>query len=240
MIEAFGGDLPDDFHSDNYSSVRDFLNTFLLENYPNETAVKASFLNKVLLKLKNHVSIFELKAGKSRVDLCKINSQSIAYEIKTELDTPSRLDQQMSDYLDVFDRVYLICSKNNLDQMVSKIPKECGVYIYYRTKTGKYIFKKIKSAQLTKSFDSRKQLTSLTKKDLSHFFGCTTNSNKDYLIEKIINENNPQVINKIYKECLKKKYFNKWNFIVENNEEIFDIDYQWFYKFLIDSKVVYQ
>lgn len=65
-------------------SVREIYNDIIMHNYPNENAIKSSFINKVLLRGRSHVSIFELNVGRSRADLCKINGTSIAYEIKTD------------------------------------------------------------------------------------------------------------------------------------------------------------
>lgn len=60
-------------------NTRDIFNTLILKYYHNEITIKSSFINNVLLKNNNHITIFELNSGKSRVDLCKFNGHSIAY-----------------------------------------------------------------------------------------------------------------------------------------------------------------
>ena len=64
----------------NIENTRKLFNDNILKYYPNEITIKSSFVNKVLLKNNSHTSIiFELNSGTSRVDLCKINGQSIAF-----------------------------------------------------------------------------------------------------------------------------------------------------------------
>ncbi|MDM6752243.1 sce7726 family protein, partial [Escherichia coli] len=50
----------------------------------------------------------ELPIKNSIVDVAVFNGTSTAYEIKTEYDSPKRLITQAPDYLDVFDKVYIV------------------------------------------------------------------------------------------------------------------------------------
>lgn len=102
----------------------------MMQKYLNENAIKSSFINKVLLRGKSHVSIFELNVGSSRVYSCKINGTSIAYEIKTDLDNFNRLDKQLNDYLQAFEEVYVICSNNRVNKVKAIILEEVGIYAY--------------------------------------------------------------------------------------------------------------
>ncbi|MBY7144594.1 sce7726 family protein [Virgibacillus sp. NKC19-3] len=238
MFEQFDQKFLNDFNETDLSP-REFINNFILLHYPNETAIKSTFLNNVLFKSNNHVSIFELKVGSSRIDLCKINGKSIAFEIKTELDTPTRLSQQMYDYLRVFDEVFLICSVNNYSRMLPYLPDECGTYTYYITNTGKYIFKKRRNALKSGLISPYYQLSALTKKDLSIFFNCTYLEKKNSMIDWIIAKKTSREINKLFKECLKNKFQDKWSFLMNHRSEILEIDYQWFYKNPLSPKIVY-
>lgn len=218
---------------------RQFLNDFILRYYPNEMSIKSNFINNVLFKEKNHVSIFELKAGKSRVDLCKINGISTAFEIKTDFDTIHRLHQQMTDYFEIFEKVYLICPESKVKKMEQYIPDNCGIYCYYITNTGKYRFKRIKKAIYSEYISSKSQLLMLTKKDLNNYFGCSSLSDKDEMFSFIINHYSKAQINTIFKKCIREKYSSQWSFIVENKDHILEIDYQWFFKHQISPRIVY-
>ncbi len=237
VINTFDGQLPIQFNKE--LSVRESLNEFLLQHYPNETSIKSTFINNFLLKTNNHVSIFELNVGKSRLDLCKINGNSIAYEIKTELDTPRRLLQQMEDYCQVFERVYLICSANNKNIMLPYLPEECGIYTYYVTKTGKYVFKKNRHAITSNKISPAAQLSVLTKKDLGSFYECPHFETKDDMVNYILLNKTAEEINKVFKLCLKFKFHENWSFLAKNSSSILEIDYQWFFKNLLSPKVVY-
>lgn len=237
LLEVFKGQLPD---KEKYNmTAREFLNNFLLLNYPNEIAVKSTFIKNILFKTKNHVSIFELNVGQSRLDLCKINTLSTAFEIKTDLDTPQRLKQQMDDYFQVFENVYIICSINNVDSMVNYTPKECGIYTYRITKNGRYIFKKIRNAEKSNYISSSAQLSILTKRDLSAYFACPYLENKEDMIDSIIDNITDEEINKKFKSCLKNKFQFKWEYLVEHSSDILEIDYQWFFKNNITPEIVY-
>jgi len=238
ILKIFDGKLPFN-HFNNSLTPREFTNQFVLHYYPNETSIKSSFINNVLFKTNNHVSIFELNVGNSRLDLGKINNFSTAFEIKTEFDTPKRLNQQMQDYFQVFEKVYLICSVHNLRSMIPHIPSDCGIYTYYITKTGKYVFKKRRSAVKSNFISAYAQLSILTKKDLNIFFDCPSLETKDAMVNFIISKKSTKDINKIFKRCLRDKFYEKWNFLVENNSDILEIDYQWFYKNNISPEIVY-
>lgn len=101
--------------------------------YPNEATIKANFIDKVLFPLNPaNISIFELPIGNSRVDMCKVNGHSAAYEIKTDLDTFDRLEGQLSDYFDVFETVYVVTSEKRWQELPSYVPMPAGF-----TPTGK-------------------------------------------------------------------------------------------------------
>ena len=121
-------------------NIRKLFNDLINKYYHNEITIKSNFINNILLKSKNHITIFELNSGKSRLDLCKVNGNSVAFEIKTDLDSLYRLDKQLYDYMSLFEKVYVICSEKRCNIIEKVIPYECGIYSYKITKNGKYIF----------------------------------------------------------------------------------------------------
>ena len=97
-----------------YENVRDFINDLTLNHYHNESVIKNSFIKNNISKHKSHTLLYEFKVKNSRVDLCKINGESVAYEIKTDFDSFQRLGTQLPDYATVFEKVYLIISHHAL------------------------------------------------------------------------------------------------------------------------------
>lgn len=225
----------------NIENTRKLFNDNILKYYPNEITIKSSFVNKVLLKNNSHTSIiFELNSGTSRVDLCKINGHSIAFEIKTDLDNFNRLNKQLNDYFRIFEKVFVICSSKNINNIIKLIPDECGIYSYHITKTGKYIFNKERDALFSSQINSKNQLLLFTKTELNNFFNIKSLLNKNDMINHILANYDKEYINKAFKENFKTKYKKNWEFLSNNYSNILEIDYQWFFKNNIDPKLIYK
>lgn len=63
----------------------------------------------------------------SRVDLIVINDTTTAYEVKTDLDDLSRLRSQTDHALEVFDRVYVVCSEERTTAAREVVDARVGV-----------------------------------------------------------------------------------------------------------------
>lgn len=222
-------------------NIRAIYNDIILRYYPNEICIKATFIKQILMKGKSHVTIFELPVGSSRADLCKINGISVAYEIKTDLDNFNRLEKQINDYYKIFEEVYIICSESNIDNVISVIPQTCGIYTYKQTKSGRYIFKIFRIAEKNVQIDTTKQLQILRKTEFYQFFKIETDiSKKKELIETTKQMYDDEFINRTFKQILKKRFETQWTFLKQNCENIYEIDYQWFYKNQIEPSRVYK
>ena len=209
------------------------INMLINKYYPSETLIKSSFADHLIKHTRNQITLFEFPLGRSRVDMCKINGSSIAYEIKTDLDSLLRLEKQISDYMDIFDETYVICSKNKLRKVLEVVPVECGIYTYNFSETDGISFKKVKSAIQSLKIDANKQLGILNKNELQDNFSTT---DQKMVLSHVSNIR----INKVFKICLKERYREKWAFLVENRNSIYSIDYQWFYKYNFDPTIIYE
>ena len=69
----------------------------------------------------------EFRAYRSKADLLMINGTSTVYEIKSELDNFDRLDSQLSDYLKVFDLVYVVTAENQIEKTLVRLPEKVGL-----------------------------------------------------------------------------------------------------------------
>lgn len=222
-------------------NIHAIYNNIISKYYPNEICIKANFIKHVLMKGKSHVTILELPVGSSRADLCKINGTSVAYEIKTDLDNFNRLGKQIEDYYKIFEEVYIICSETNVDNIISVIPQTCGIYSYKQTKSGRYIFKIYRSAEKNIQIDTTKQLQILRKAEFYQFFKIHTDiSKRKDLIEITKQAYDDESINRIFKQILKKRFEVQWTFLKQNYKNIYEIDYQWFYKNLIEPSRIYK
>ena len=218
-------------------NIRDFYNSAILLRYPNEATIKAAFLNQVLFKQQKDITVFELPVGGSRVDLCKINGSSIAYEIKTKYDNLNRLGKQLADYQKVFEQVYVICSTQHVDAVKKSVPPGCGIFLYSYDK--KYHFEKICESTQSMSLNSAYQLGLFRKAELAKYFPSIAHFSKTEAIKTILEECSFDEINSRFKEMLKNRFSRQWSFLAQHHQEIYAIDYQWFYHNNTPPQIVY-
>ena len=96
----------------------------------NEYVYKSAITHRVLLgthSLKTASMITEFRVGKCKADVAILNGTATAYEIKSERDSLSRLEQQLCAYRRVFPKVYVISGENHLDDVLSSVPPNVGV-----------------------------------------------------------------------------------------------------------------
>jgi hypothetical protein len=236
LMNILDAELLNSFSSKN---SREIFNEIILKYYPNELSVKTNFINQVLFRSNRHVTVFELPIGSSRIDLCKLNGSSVAYEIKTDLDTLHRLDKQLNDYSKVFEKVFVICSINKLHEIEKQIIPSCGIYTYSISKNGNYKFQLFKHATSSEHLNTKKQLDILRKQELIKNFTVNPLLGRKDMTSLIIQEYSSSRINHIFKQVIKARYQDQWDFLKNNRSQIFEIDYQWFFKNTINPNLIY-
>lgn len=103
------------------------------------------------------------------------------------------------------------------------------------------MFKPYRIAQKNTQLDTTKQLQILRKTDFYHFFKISTDisKTKDLIaITKQLYDN--EFINRVFKQILKKRFEKQWMFLKQNYKDIYEIDYQWFYKNQIEPSRIYK
>jgi len=215
--------LPQDLY---LSSIRNRINEMMLRYYHNEAFVKSSFIKKKLW-WGDHVDMFEVPVGESRIDMAKINGQSIGYEIKTKYDNLNRLKSQIIDYLSVFEYVFVICEASKYEKVKKIVPNLVGIYTYDDNEKEIHYTKK-RPAKKSTFLSSEMQLNCLSEAELQECF--SVNGSKDSTIPSLLASKTPNQINLAFKRELKKRYRSNWLFLKSNSNQIKDIDYQWFYK----------
>jgi len=126
-----------------FANFFDDLYVLLKENYPNEYIYKNEFLLSLLKKEYKtpHTFLQEVRIGKNIADMVVINGKSIAYEIKTEFDSFVRLEAQLTSYLKVFDKVFMVISENHLEKLERLLDERyscVGIYILKNNKLKLY------------------------------------------------------------------------------------------------------
>lgn len=218
-----------------------FINELLLKYYPSERIAKYAIANS--LKSRPDTVLFEMPVLGSRVDVCRINGSSYAYEIKTELDTFRRLKKQIDDYSKVFEYVNIIVPKE-LYEGIHEIPDYCGIYLFGR-KTAKAAIKIWPKRKALKSphIDPNAQLQCLSIKELGILL--KNRGIKEHLPSKesrcqyILSRYSAKTINYDFKRLVKSIYRENWDFIKQHYDTILPIDMQAFFSSPIEPSMLY-
>ena len=130
---------------------------FLISKYYRCEYVYINELIKLLLKkygTKKTVYFNEFRVGNSIADIVMFNGESKAFEIKTEYDTPRRLDKQVEDYKRFFDRCNIVVPENKLDDYYNIVEPTMGIITVSR-ENGHIILKEVRTAHQNECFDSK-------------------------------------------------------------------------------------
>lgn len=95
-----------------------------------EYVYRAALTHNILLgrhSLNTACMLTEFRAGSCKVDLAILNGTSTAYEIKSERDSLSRLDNQLLNYRKVFSRVYVVVAEPFVQQVIDSTTVDTGV-----------------------------------------------------------------------------------------------------------------
>lgn len=116
-----------------YGAYYKYVYKVLLEHYANEYVYKNEFLNNYLFKKyrMRKMSLFsEFSIGSVIVDLALFNGESVGFEIKTELDSPKRLANQLYYYEKLFNKSYLIIPSIKKNEYESFFRGTNGIILY--------------------------------------------------------------------------------------------------------------
>ena len=127
----------------------------LISKYYRCEYVYKNELIKLLLKeygTKNSVYFSEFRVGNSIADMVMFNGESKAFEIKTEYDTPRRLDKQLNDYKRFFDKCYIVVPENKVDEYYAIVESTTGIIAMSRDNRH-IILKGIRHAEQNERFE---------------------------------------------------------------------------------------
>jgi hypothetical protein len=137
-----------------YLDYLKYVYSVLADNYQNEYVFKNEFLNNWLIKELGETSskIFsEFRVGNSIADLVMFNGCSKIFEIKTELDSDSRLTLQLENYEKAFNQIFLIIPKSKV-YLYEKQEASVGLITY--DSSSENIFSFYRNAKLNLDVDA--------------------------------------------------------------------------------------
>jgi hypothetical protein len=112
------------------SKIYDEMYGLLKKKYRNEYIYKNEIAKSIIRKSHkfNNVSyVNEFKVNGCIADVAIFNDTSTAYEIKTELDSFDRLNDQLSEYKDVFEYVYIVIPQSKVNHAFKVAHETTGI-----------------------------------------------------------------------------------------------------------------
>lgn len=119
------------------------------KNYRFEYFFKNVVANKILLgrhKMSTATLVSEFRVGNNKADCVVLNGNSVCYEIKTDLDNFSRLNDQLEAYERVFDKTYVVVSDTHKMFALSQVNDDVGVIVL----TARNTLSEVRSAKLVR------------------------------------------------------------------------------------------
>lgn len=216
------------------------VNDLIFNFYYCERVIKYHFIKHLKNRI-DHIVAFEMAIGDSRVDICRINGSSYAYEIKTEYDTFDRLETQMRDYLKTFEKVYVIVPKNRVEDVKMHIPDHCGVISYRVDDNMDVVFSYVKKAKHN-CCDISFCINSLSSSDMSYLLKLLNEKDlktRKEKLDSLLKLANSKSIWKKYRQLLRHKYEDQWIFITKHFDEILPVDIQSFFSSNMNPNLLY-
>lgn len=154
IIEKYKGIVPDC----NFNSFGELLASAynsMCANYCNEYVFKNAVFSSLIKKYSLETTTIhnELKIGKSVADLVLVNGEVKVFEIKTELDTLSRLDVQVQEYRRVSEKVNLVVNQKHVSQIENQFANSSVGIILIDSKQKLDVIKEANSDKSNFDFD---------------------------------------------------------------------------------------
>ena len=111
----------------------EFFYSLLLEQYQCEYVYKNIVATSLYLagrhSLENSLLTGEFRSGNSRADMVIINGTSTVYEVKSKYDSLKRLDGQVADYRNVFDRIVIVTTAEKTKEVLDRVDPLVGIMV---------------------------------------------------------------------------------------------------------------
>ncbi|MEX2979150.1 sce7726 family protein [Serratia fonticola] len=188
----------------------------LKHEYRNEYVYKTAIINKIVFgrhSPRTSSTSIELPINNSIVDVAVFNGCSSAYEIKTEYDSPKRLVTQSIDYLDVFEKIYIVTHPNHAEKYCSLNIPNVGVLSLSEKDTlrvEKEALSNIENIKLDKIFNVLRKseyisiIEDYTSSNISMPNGLIYNFCKDIFVSMPL-----EVANKYFVNAMKRRSIDK-------------------------------
>jgi hypothetical protein len=174
---------------DIFENIYEILMKYYRCEYVFKTSLLRTFFDSELSADHQSYLTDEFRVGACRVDLAIFSAVSIAFEIKTDYDSATRLPSQTSEYCKVFDFVGLVTTDKMFRKLKRAIPQDIGVLTLNEAGT----FSLVR--------DSRSHAN---KTDLGAMFDCLRQKERLAIVERVCGYKGNAPNSKIYAECKRR------------------------------------
>lgn len=136
--------------------------SIISKKYRCEYVYKNELIKKLLYLYGSNNTIYfnEFKVGNSIADIAMFNGESKAFEIKTEYDSPRRLNKQMTDYKRLFDKCYIVIPERMYEEYNKYTDSTNGI-IVLKNYGGHITLQEIRHATQNSRFDTEMLMSCL-------------------------------------------------------------------------------
>lgn len=192
--------------------------SFLYEN-PTSNIIKDKLIEYINKNAQGNEVIFsEFPVLNSRTDVTRINGSSYNYEIKTNRDKITRLQNQMETFTTLFEKNFVICPKNSYELILENLPFANVGIIVYDIQKNNIRFKTKKTTRKSDGLLSENQLKIFTITGLRKLFkkriGSANSLSRTKLTDNILSQLSDDEINKEFKNYLKEKFSHQNNALI--------------------------
>ncbi|HEY9167493.1 MAG TPA: sce7726 family protein [Candidatus Kryptonia bacterium] len=186
--------------------------------YRSEYVYKNIIANEILLgkySVNSTTLLNEFRVGRSIADIVLLNGTSRVFEIKTELDSPTKISHQLADYRKVFKETYLVTHYSLKDRYLRIIGEDVGLIVL--TKDFKLVT--IRKAKESCHLDQHTMMKCLRKDEFTnivkkyyHFVPATSairyyRTCQDLILKIPIDKLHDLVIGELKKRTIKQKSY---------------------------------
>lgn len=202
--------IPDPETKHNHELISDIY-TLMSNSYRNEYFYLNTLLNKLLLQkhsVNTTTALTQIPIGKSKADFILINGKAVVYEIKSDLDSFSRLETQVKDYYRAFDHVCVVTSEKHFNRL-STMFANTSVGIYVLTNQNRLSTKMKKTPTENKAFLEHQAIFKvLHKKEheniIKQYYGCLPNTSPVFYYDECLARFAEIPISEAYSMALKE------------------------------------
>lgn len=175
----------------------------------NDSLIRKEFVRK---HIKDRSIVFHelaVKRGIAIADIVTVNSFAHCYEIKSDVDSLSRLPTQVMSFSDVFKKVTLITTFKHLSKAQSIIPSWWGV-IVARKEKDEVVFNYVRKSRKNSKDTSSDLLKILWNDELKNILSSRDipfkkGFNRDELVDVIIKNSSSKSINDMFFAKMKER-----------------------------------